>query len=128
LERHQELIEANMQAISALRENRSVPLWLDVDAQSAENEYIRLHRGKEGGRAAVYWTIKPGWVGAFQIIAGTEIVDSAYNERIYMRELQVPNPQFPWFGRESIGSVLCTIIIKPGAAKTETLPIPDQTI
>src|SRR5699024_1986831 len=95
LERHQELIEANMQAISALRENRSVPLWLDVDAQSAENEYIRLHRGKEGARAAVYWTIKPGWVGAFQIIAGTEIVDSAYNERIYMRELQVPNPQFP---------------------------------
>ena len=45
-----------------------------------------------------------------------------------MRELHVPNPQFGSFASSSIGSVLCTIIIKPGTAKKENLPIPDQTI
>ena len=129
LERHQELIEANMQAISVLRENRYISLWLDVDAQSSENEYIRLYRGVgPGGVPRVVWDIKTGWVGSFQIIAGTEVVDGAYNERVYMRELQVPNPQFTSFGRGAIGSVLCTIIIKPGTAKTEKLHISDQTI
>ena len=128
LERHQELIEANTQAISTLRENRYISLWLDVDSQSVENEYIHLYRTKEGNVPKVYWDIKPGWVGTFQIVGGIEVVSGAYNERVYMRELQAPNPQFIGFGRDSIGSVLCTIIIKPGTAKKETLPIPDQTI
>ena len=129
LERHQELIEANMQAISALRENRYISLWLNFDAQSAENEYIRLYRvTAPGGDQGVAWDIKPGWAGSFQIVAGTSIVGSAFNDVVYMRELYVPNPQFAYFSRSSVGSVLCTIIIKPGTAKVEKLPISDQTI
>ena len=129
LERHQELIEANMQAISALRKNQYVSLWLNLDAQSAENEYIRLYRVKSpGGDQGIAWDIKPGWVGSFQIVAGTSIVGSAFSHEVYMRELYVPNPQFTYFYRSSIGSVLCTIVVKPGTAKRENLPIPDQTI
>src|SRR5699024_6001582 len=98
LERHQELIEANMQAISALRENRYISLWLNFDAQSAENEHIRLYRGRNAsGLPSVNWDIKPGWVGSFQIVAGTMIDTSAFNDYIYMRELHVPNPEFPSF-------------------------------
>ena len=127
LERHQELIEANTQAISALRENRYITLWLDVDAQSAENEYIRLYRNTSNGHD-MNWDVKPGWAGSFQIVAGLNIKAGANNNEVYMRELYVPNPQFPGFYGNSIGSVLCTIIIKPGTAKKETLPIPDQAI
>ena len=129
LERHQELIEANMQAISALRKNKYVSLWLNFDAQSTENEYIRLYRSTiSGGNRSVNWSIKPGWVGSFQIVAGTSVVSSAFNGEVYMRELYVPNPEFLSFYDKSVGSVLCTIIIKPGTAKKENLPIPDQTI
>ena len=129
LERHQELIEANMQAISALRENQYVSLWLNYDAQSAENEYIRLDRGRApSGNPSVEWSVKPGWVGSFQIVAGTDISTSAYNRFVYMREFQAPNPEDYFVGDVSIGSVLCTIIVKPGTAKVETLPISDQTI
>ena len=128
LERHQELIEANMQAISALRENRYISLWLDVDAKSAENEYIRLYRTTSSGRNVVNWDIKLGWVGSFQIVAGTYISTGAFSYDTYMRELSVPNPQFPSFSSKSIGSVLCTIIVKPGKAKGENLQIPDQVI
>ena len=129
LERHQELIEANTQAISALRENQYVSLWLNLDAQSAENEYIRLYRGADSsGNPSVNWDVKPGWVGSFQIVAGTNIKVSAANNEVYMRELYVPNPQFKLFSSDSIGSVLCTIIVKPGTAKREKLHIPDQTI
>ena len=127
LERHQELIEANTQAISALRENRYVSLWLNLDAQSAENEYIRLYRNASDGRD-MNWDVKPGWVGSFQIVAGVNIKVNANNNEVYMRELHVPNPQHPGFANGSVGSVLCTIIIKPGTAKKENLPIPDQTI
>ena len=129
LERHQELIEANTQAISALRENQYVSLWLNFNAQSAENEYIRLYRGTDSsGNPSVNWDVKPGWVGLFQIVAGTDIYSSAFNDRVYMRELYVPNPQFKLFSDSSVGSVLCTIVIKPGTAKVEKLPIPDQSI
>ena len=129
LERHQELIEANTQAISTLRENRYISLWLDVDAQSVENEYVRLDRGRSSsGNPSVEWSVKPGWVGSFQIVAGTDIRTSAFNHEVYMRELYVPNPQFAYFAASSVGSVLCTIIIKPGTAKKENLPILDQTI
>ena len=128
LERHQELIEANMQAISALRENRYISLWLDVDSQSAENEYIRLYRTASLGRDVVNWDIKLGWVGSFQIVAGTDIRTGAFNSNVYMRELYVPNPEFLAFSESSVGSVLCTIVVKPGTAKRENLPIPNQTI
>ena len=128
LERHQELIEANTQAISALRESRYIGLWLNLDAQSAENEYIRLYRSTSSDRQVVNWDIKPGWVGSFQIVAGTSVTGGAFSNDVYMRELYVPNPEFPAFSSNSIGSVLCTIIIKPGTAKKENLPIPDQTI
>ena len=129
LERHQELIEANMQAISALRKNQYVTLWLDVDAQSAENEHIRLYRSTDDeGYPSVNWVIKPGWVGSFRIVAGVDIRTSAFSREVYMRELYVPNPQFKFFSDKSVGSVLCTIVIKPGTAKKETLPIPDQSI
>ena len=128
LERHQELIEANTQAISALRESRYIGLWLNLDAQSAENEYIRLYRSTSSDRQVVNWDIKPGWVGSFQIVAGTSVTGGAFSNDVYMREIYVPNPQFPAFSSNSIGSVLCTIIIKPGTAKKENLPIPDQTI
>src|SRR5699024_1052057 len=116
------------QAISALRENRYISLWLNFDAQSAENEYIRLYRTESFNSRRVNWDIKPGWVGSFQIVAGADIDISAFNERIYMRELSVPNPQFYSFSASSVGSVLCTILIKPGTVKKENLPIPDQTI
>ena len=53
---------------------------------------------------------------------------SAFNDYIYMRELHVPNPEFPSFSSSSVGSVLCTIIVKPGTAKKENLQIPNQTI
>ena len=129
LERHQELIEANTQAISTLRENRYISLWLDVDSQSVENEYIRLNRGRApSGRPSVEWSVKPGWVGAFQILAGTAIHTGAFNKNVYMREFQAPNPEDYYIGDDSIGSVLCTITIKPGKAKDVDLPIPDQTI
>ena len=129
LERHQELIEANMQAISALRENRYVSLWLNLDAQSAENEYIRLYRSTDpDGRQVVNWRIKPGWVGSFQIVAGTNIDTGAFNNVVYMREWYVPNTLAGRLLSPSVGSVLCTIIVKPGTAKKETLPISDQTI
>ena len=129
LERHQELIEANTQAISALRKNQYVSLWLNLDAQSAENEYIRLYRSTGSfGRQIVNWDIKPGWVGSFQIVAGTSISTSAFSDGVYMRELYVPNPQFENFYSDSIGSVLCTITIKPGTAKVKKFNIPNQTI
>ena len=128
LERHQELIEANMQAISALRESRYISLWLDVGAQSVENEYIRLYRTTTSDGRQVNWGIKPGWVGSFQILAGTRTVSGAFNDYVYMREFYVPNPQFSSFSDSSVGSVLCTIVVKPGTAKKKNLPISDQTI
>ena len=128
LERHQELIAANTQAISALRENQYVSLWLNFDAQSAENEYIRLYKTTRPNSQSINWDIKPGWVGSFQIIAGTSTTASAYTSSLYMRELYVPNPQFGSFSDDSIGSVLCTIVVNPGKVKSVDLPISDQTI
>ena len=129
LERHQELIEANTQAISALRENQYVSLWLNLDAQSAENEHIRLDRGRApSGNPSVEWSVKPGWVGSFQIVAGTDIHSGAFNRFVYMREFQAPNPEDYFIASNSIGSVLCTITIRPGKAKAVNLSIPDQTL
>ena len=130
LERHQELIEANTQAISTLRENRYISLWLNMDSQSAENEYIRLHRGRSSssGNPSVEWIVKSGWVGSFQVLAGVRTTVGAFNDGVYMREFQAPNPEDYFIASNSIGSVLCTITIKPGKAKVVNLPIPDQTL
>ena len=129
LERHQELIEANTQAISALRENQYISLWLNFDAQSAENEHIRLRRSTDpDGRQIVNWDIKHGWVGSVQFVAGTNIDTSAFNNVVYMREWHVPDTPTGYFRSPSVGSVLCTILVKPGTAKVEKLPISDQTI
>ena len=128
LERHQELIEANTQSISALRENRYIALWLNFDAQSAENEYIRLYRTTAPDRRIVNWEIKPGWAGSFQIIAGTIVRANSYNDSVFMREFHVPSTQYSSFSDSSVGSVLCTITIKPGTAKKEILDISDQAI
>ena len=129
LERHQELIEANTQAISALREGRYTSLWLNVDAQSAENEYIRLYRStSSGNRRSISWSVKSGWVGSFQIVAGTSVITGGFSSDVYMRELYVPKPEFDSFTDNSIGSVLCMINVKPGTAKTVRPQIPDQTI
>ena len=129
LERHQELIEANMQAISTLRENQYVSLWLNLDAQSAENEYIRLHRSTtSNGSQRFNWAVKPGWVGSFQFVAGTSVIIGGFSGDVYMREWHVSDNPTGYFSDESIGSVLCTIIVKPGTAKRENLQIPDQAI
>lgn len=129
LERHQDLIEANARSISELQEERYIALWLNFDAQSAENEHIRLSRGTaSSGDPSVGWSVKPGWVGSFQIIAGTNTDTYAFSNNVYMREFDVPNPQLPSFADKSVGSVLCTITVKPGTAKTENFLIPDQTI
>ena len=129
LERHQELIEANTQAISTLRENRYISLWLNLDAQSAENEYIRLYRSRaSSGNPSVEWSVKSGWVGSFQIVAGTRISTGGFNTTVYMRQFLVPNPQESFIADTSVGSVLCTITIKPGKAKAVNLSIPNQTL
>ena len=132
LERHQELIEANMQAISALRENRYISLWLNFDAQSSENEFMRLYRGTspDTGNPAVFWNIKPGWVGTFQVIAGVETRSNAeFSDRNFMGEHIAPEPTRTFFASpDGIGSVLVTINTRPGTAHTTPLQIPDQTI
>ena len=128
LERHQELIEANTQAISTLQSGRYISLWLDLESQSAENEYMRMYRSRSSGSDVVNWTVKPGWVGAFQMIGGTRIDKGPFNESVYMRELHAPNPRYSYFESSSIGSVLCTISVKPGTAKTVRMPISSQDI
>ena len=129
LERHQELIEANTQAISTLRENRYISLWLNMDSQSAENEYIRLYRSRaSSGNPSVEWSVKSGWVGSFQVLAGVRTTVGAFNDGVYMREFQAPNPEDYFIASNSIGSVLCTITIRPGKAKVVNLSIPDQTL
>src|SRR5699024_1745045 len=120
--------EANMQAISTLQSGRYISLWLDLEFQSAENEYMRMYWSRRSGSDVVNWTVKRGWVGAFQMIGGTKIDKGPFNESVYMRELHAPNPRYSYFESSSIGSVLCTISVKPGKAKTAHLPISNQTI
>ena len=128
LERHQEAIEANASDIATIRPHVTRSLWLNLGVQSAENEFMRLYRGTDRGNTAVFWVIKPGWTGPFQIIAGTENSNSAFANQIYMRELAAPNPEFGFFTNNSIGSVLATINVRPGTSRTTSLPIPNQNI
>ena len=129
LERHQEAIEANAADIATIRPNVTRTLWLNAGVQSAENELMRLYRGTSSGNPAVFWEIKPGWTGNFQVIAGVDINAGSFNHQIFMREYSVPAPEgdrFHWAG--GIGSVLVTISLSPGTARTTPLPIPDQTV
>lgn len=130
LERHQEAIEANAADIATIRPHVTRSLWLNVGVQSAENEFMSLYRGtSSSGNPAVFWSIKPGWTGTFQVIAGTNINTGAFNHQIYMRELAAPNPEFTSFAAsDSIGSVLVTINVSPGTSQTTSLPIPNQNI
>lgn len=130
LERHQEAISANAADIATIRPHVTRSLWLNVGVQSAENEFMRLYRGTDGGRDAVFLEAKPGWVGTFQVIAGVVPGSVAsFSERSYMEEYIVSGPRSSWFSSvDGIGSVLVTINVSPGTAHTTPLPIPDQNI
>ena len=130
LERHQEAIEANAADIATVRPHVTRTLWLNAGAQSAENEFMRLYRGTVDGRDAVHLVAKSGWVGTFQVIAGVapgSVV--SFSERHYMEEYIVSGPRSSSFSSvDGIGSVLATINLSPGTARTTPLPIPDQNI
>ena len=129
LERHQEAIEANAADIATIRPHVTRTLWLNAGVQSAENEFMRLYRGTNSGNPAVFWEIKPGWTGTFQVIAGVAVASGSFSERNFMREYSVPAPLGNmFFSSEGIGSVLATINISPGTAHTTPLSIPDQNI
>ena len=130
LERHQELIEANMQAIATIRPHVTRTLWLNAGVPSAENEFMRLYRSTVDGKPALYWEVKPGWVGTFQVIAGyAPAADPTFSEKVYMEEHKAPNPSHDRFwAAEGISSALVTINVSPGKAKVENLPISDQAI
>ena len=125
LERHQELIEANMQGIAALRETQAHSLFLNVGESSVTSRFLTLTRTSS---KRVDWSIKPGWVGNFEVLATTGST-SAFGAYIYMYRLPAPNPTFPYFSSDAgIGAVKVTINVKPGKAKTAHLPISNQTI
>lgn len=130
LERHQEAIEANAADIATIRPHVTRALWLNLGVQSTENEYMRLYRGTaSNGNPAVFWDIKSGWVGTFQIIGGIDLSDTYFSGKTFMYEYSVPNPLHPWFSSGSgIGSVLVTINVRPGTAHATPLPIPNQTL
>ena len=130
LERHQELIEANAADIATIRPHVTRSLWLNLGVQSVENEFLRLYRGRNpSGYPAVFWEVKPGWVGSFQIVAGTELSNTYFSSMTFMHEYSVPNPQHSGFNSgNGVGSVLVTINVRPGTARTTPLQIPDQSI
>lgn len=132
LERHQEAIEANAADITTIRPHVTRALWLNMGVPSVENEFMRLHRGAspDTGNPAVFWDIKPGWAGTFQVIAGVEPGSSAeFSNRNYMAAHIVPEPTSTFFASsDGISSVSVTINVSPGTAHITPLPIPDQTI
>lgn len=130
LERHQEAIEANAADIATIRPHVTRTLWLNAGVQSVENEFMRLYRGTgSSGNPAAFWDIKPGWVGTFQVIGGSEVSNTSFHDKIFMQEYNAINPQYSGFSSSGgIGSVLATISISPGTARTTPLPIPDQNI
>ena len=128
LERHQELIEANMQDIASLRETQSHSLFLNVGESSVTSRFLTLTRRSP---TEVGWSLKPGWAGSFEVIGSVGSSTIAFGERVYMRKLSAPNPEFLSFydaNNGGIGAVKTTINVKPGKAKTEHFSIPDQTI
>ena len=126
LERHQELIEANMQDIAALRETQSHSLFLNVGESSVDSRFLTLTRTSS---TRVSWSVKPGWVGNFEVVASVGSSTSGWGDQIYMEKLFAPNPKFVFLTSNSgVGSTKVTINVKPGKAKTAHLPISDQAI
>ena len=125
LERHQELIEANMQDIAALRETQSHSLFLNVGESSVSSRFLTLTRTSP---SLVKWTVKPGWGGNVEVVAATRASNGGFGSYIFMRKFSVPNPEFDSFSDDNIGSVKVTINVKPGKPKTTHFSIPDQTI
>ena len=128
LERHQELIEASMQDIAALRETQSHSLFLNIGETSVTSRFLTLTRTSS---SRVAWTVNPGWVGNVEIIAATDSYNNGFGTTVFMRKFSVPNPEFNSFSHSSsggIGSVKATINVSPGNAKTIHFSIPDQTI
>ena len=125
LERHQELIEANTQAIAALREARVHSLFLNVGESSVTSRFLTLTRTSS---SLVKWTVKPGWGGNVEVVAATRSSNSGFGSYIFMRKFSVPNPEFDSLSDDNIGSVKVTINVKPGKPKTTHFSIPDQTI
>ena len=130
LERHQEAIEANAADIATIRPHVTRTLWLNAGAQSAGNEFMRLYRGTYSGHPAVYWEIKSGWVGTFQVIGGYDTASNqTFSKSVYMEEFQVPNPSYDhYYHTDGVGSVLATINVSPGTAHTTPLTVPNQNI
>ena len=130
LERHQEAIEANAAGIAAIRPHVTRTLWLNMGVQSAENEFMRLYRGTYSGDPGVFWEIKQGWVGTFQVVgAAAPRSGTNFSDRNFMGEYSAPEPENSGFiSQDGVGSVLVTINISPGTAHTVPLPISDQSI
>ena len=125
LERHQELIEANMEAIESLRSAQTHSMFLDFTESVADSEYLTMRRPSS---TRVEWTVKPGWVGDIQI-TGSAVGSGAFGREVYMRKLSVPNPQSSYFGSpDGVGSAQAIITVKPGTVKTVRMPISDQAI
>ena len=125
LERHQELIEANMEAIESLRSTQTHSMFLDFSESVIDSEYLTMRRPSS---TRVEWTVKPGWVGDIQM-TGAAVGSGAFGQQIYMRKLSVPNPQSNYFGSsEGVGSAQAIITVKPGTAKTVRMPISNQAI
>ena len=125
LERHQELIEANMQDIASLRETQSHSLFLNFGESSVTSRFLTLTRTSSN---RVEWTVKPGWVGNVEVVAATRTFNGGFGSYIFMRKFSVPNPEFNSFSDDDIGSVKATINVKPGKAKATHFSIPDQTV
>ena len=130
LERHQEAIEANAAEIAAIRPHVTRTLWLNIGVQSAENEFMRLYRGTYSGDPGVFWGIKPGWVGTFQVVgAAAPRSGTNFSDRNFMGEYSAPEPENSGFiSQDGVGSVLVTINVRPGTAHTIPLQIPNQSI
>ena len=124
LERHQELIEANMQDIASLRETQSHSLFLNFGESSVTSRFLTLTRTSS---SRVEWTVKPGWGGNVEVVAATRASNGGFGSYIFMRKFSVPNPEFDSFSDDNIGSVKVTINVKPGKPKTTHFSIPDQT-
>src|SRR5699024_3427753 len=94
LERHQELIEANAQDIAALRETQSHSLFLNFGEPSVTSRFLTLTRTSS---KRVDWSIKPGWVGDFEVLATTGSSTDAFGDDIFMYRLPAPKPTYQYF-------------------------------
>lgn len=120
------LIEANIAAIADSATATTHSIFLNWDETTVDSDYLTLTRTSS---SRVGWTIKPGWVGDFEITGATGSSSSSFGTGIYMRKLFVPNPEHVAFTfDDGIGSVQVTINVHPGKPATVTPTIPDQTV